>query len=215
MLPVSDVIPVRRTPWLTFVLLAVHAAGFGYELSLDAPELQAFATSWGIVPGAPRPLAFLTYGFVHDGPIHAAATLLYLWLFGPALEDRLGRGTWLLLHALGLAAGGVAAAWLHSSALVPVTGASAEVAAVLAAYLVVYPRSQVLIATIVVLEFDVVEIPAVVFLSVWLVVQLAAGLTSYGVQPAHPALTLAMHGAGALVGAFAGVAGRMRGWRWG
>ena len=113
--------------------------------------------------------------FLHGGWLHIGGNMLFLWIFGNNVEDRLGRIAFVLFYLMGgLAAAGLQLAFDASSA-VPNLGASGAIAAILGAYLVMFPRARVL--TLVFFFFITwVELPAVVVLGVWFVLQLFSGV---------------------------------------
>jgi membrane associated rhomboid family serine protease len=94
---------------------------------------------------------------------------------------------------------------LNPSSLAPLIGASGAIAAILGVYFVLYPRSQVLTAVFLVLYLDVIEVPAVIFLGVWLVMQLAAGLASMGAGAADGGMAIGAHLTGFGVGLVTGL----------
>ena len=113
--------------------------------------------------------------FLHGGWLHIGGNMLFLWIFGNNVEDRLGRLAFVAFYLLGgLAAAGLQLAFDASSA-VPNLGASGAIAAILGAYLVLFPRARVL--TLVIFFFITwVELPAVVVLAAWFVLQLFSGV---------------------------------------
>ena len=119
--------------------------------------------------------------FLHGGWLHLAGNMLFLWVFGNNVEDRLGRITFLLLYVLGgLAATGLQVAFDPNSA-VPNVGASGAIAAVLGSYLVMFPRAR--IHTLVFFIFITsLQLPAVVVLVGWFVLQLFSGVGGMGNQ---------------------------------
>ena len=90
MFPVSDVIPSRTKPVVTVALIALTSAVFLYELQLDRREMYGFARSFGVVPADVVWFHTFTSAFLHDGWIHFAGNMLYLWIFGDNVEDSLG-----------------------------------------------------------------------------------------------------------------------------
>jgi membrane associated rhomboid family serine protease len=117
--------------------------------------------------------------FLHGGLLHLGGNMLYLWIFGNNVEDTLGHGRFALFY---LASGVVAAAAqtaLSASSSIPVIGASGAVSGVLGAYLLLFPRANVLTLLIVGFFVRVVRIPAVVVLGFWFVVQFASGLITW------------------------------------
>jgi membrane associated rhomboid family serine protease len=119
--------------------------------------------------------------FLHGGWLHIAGNMLFLWVFGNNVEDRLGRITFLLLYVLGgLAATGLQVAFDPNSA-VPNVGASGAIAAVLGSYLVMFPRAR--IHTLVIFFFiTFLELPASFVLLAWFVLQLFSGVGGMGNQ---------------------------------
>jgi membrane associated rhomboid family serine protease len=211
MFPVSDVIPSRTRPIATIALIVVNTVVFIYELQLDRRELYDLAHQFGVVPTDFHwPRAF-TSAFLHDGWIHFGGNMLYLWIFGDNVEDAMGHFPFTLFYLASAALAGGAHAVLNPSSVAPLIGASGAVAAVMGAYFVLYPRSQVLTAVFLVLYLDLIEVPAVIFLGVWLAMQLLAGLASMGAGAADGGLAIGAHLAGFAVGIVAGLTLRARG----
>lgn len=211
MLPLSDVIPARAAPRATLAIILVTAVLFGAQAFFD----PALVPQFGLIPTAVSVHAVLTYVFVQDSAWHAAFSLLYVWIFGATLEDRLGRWAFVAVY-LGT---GAAAAIIHArfepTSPVPVVGPSGAVVGLLGAYFVNYPQSKVLTLTPV--PPFVAEVPAVFFLACWWTVELVVRverITGPAVTDASTVPVLwALVGAGAL----GGLAGRLlrRPERWG
>ncbi len=98
MFPVSDVIPSRTTPFVTVGLIAANALAFLYELQLRPADLQVFTEVFGVVPAAFAWPTVLTSMFLHGGWMHMLGNMLYLWIFGDNVEDRLGHFGFLLFY---------------------------------------------------------------------------------------------------------------------
>jgi membrane associated rhomboid family serine protease len=118
--------------------------------------------------------------FLHASLLQTFANMLFLAIFGPTVEDALGRLRFPLLYVLGglLAVG--CQVLLHPSSSVPLLGACGALAAVLGAYLVMYPRAQVLAVVPVVFAVTIVQVPALALLGFWLVLQLCFALAGIG-----------------------------------
>ena len=205
MFPVSDVIPSRTKPVVTVALIALTSAVFLYELQLDRGEMYGFARSFGVVPAHVVWFHSFTSAFLHDGWIHFAGNMLYLWIFGDNVEDSLGHAGFAVFYLTAAAIGACAHAVMNPSSAAPLIGASGAIAAILGAYFVLYPKSQVLTAVFLILYLDVIEVPAVIFLGVWLVIQLAAGLASMGAAAADGGMAISAHLTGFAVGLLTGV----------
>lgn len=164
-IPLCDVIPIRSLPILTLGLIATNCLFFVVlELAdvstqaLPAADLVSEASAWSS-------LVFVGALFVHSNGFQLVISMLYLWIFGSSVEARLGRVRFALLYLIcGVAAGGIHS-WLHPWWAEAVTGSTGAVTGVLSAYLVLYPRSQVL--AWIPLPVWLVEIPAAYFLGLW------------------------------------------------
>jgi membrane associated rhomboid family serine protease len=136
----------------------------------------------GEAPGdlAPTWLTLLTSMFMHGGLLHIAFNMLFLWIFGNNIEDSMGRGRFVAFYLLG----GLAAIGLQTlvepDAAVPTIGASGAVAAVLGGYALLYPRARIVTLVIIVFFFTVIQLPALVVLGAWILLQLAAGASELG-----------------------------------
>jgi rhomboid family protein len=210
MFPVSDVIPSRTTPYVTVGLIALNALAFLYELQLSVHELQVVAMLYGVVPADFTWPTVLTSMFLHGGWMHFLGNMLYLWIFGDNVEDRLGHFGYLLFY---LACGSVAALGqvaVNPLSTLPMIGASGAIAGVMGAYFVLYPRSRVLTAVFVVVFMDLIEIPAIFFLGIWFLMQLFSGVGSIGARAADGGVAFWAHVAGFLTGTVAGLLWRLR-----
>lgn len=198
MFPLKDDVPTLTVPWVTVGLIAVNIFVFLYQLSLQglgsAEGILAtrdLILEFGLVPCRltglceagesllPPILTVVTSMFLHGGLLHLGGNMLYLWIFGNNVEDTLGHGRFALFY---LASGVVAAAAqtvLSASSSIPVIGASGAVSGVLGAYLLLFPRANVLTLLIVGFFVRVVRIPAVVVLGFWFVIQFASGLITW------------------------------------
>lgn len=176
MIPIKDVIPSRTTPVVTVLLIAANALVFLYQLGLSPEEFEAFVFAFGLVPAHFTVLTLFTSMFVHAGLGHAGGNLLYLWIFGDNIEDRLGHGRFLAFY---LATGIVAAlsqTAMDPASRIPMVGASGAIAGVMGGYFVLYPHSRVL--TLFPFPLMLFEVPAVFFLGLWFVIQFVSGLGS-------------------------------------
>lgn len=197
-LPLRDVIPSRTAPFVTIILILLNAGAFFVEQTLTEPDLHAVVMTYGLVPAYFSAGSLLTSMFLHAGWLHFLGNMLYLWIFGDNIEDRVGHWRFLLFYlACGSAAafGQIAAS---PDSLVPMVGASGAIAGVMGAYLVLFPHSRVLTLVWVILYVEVVEIPALFFLGFWFVMQLLSGVGSLGVRGGGIAFWA--HAAGFLAG---------------
>ena len=184
MIPLSDVIPSRTTPIVTVGLIVVNAVVFLYQLTLPDPALQLFVGNYALVPAWFSVPAIFTSQFLHAGWMHVISNMLYLWIFGDNVEDRLGHVPFLMFSLGAGAAAALLQTLFNPFSSVPMVGASGAIAGVMGAYFVLYPQSRVLTLIFLFIFVDIVEIPAIFFLGIWFLMQLLSGVGSLGVSNA-------------------------------
>jgi len=185
MIPLRDVIPSRTTPFVTFSLIIANALVFLYELALPPSALSRMIASAGIVPALTGWLtpALFTSMFVHSGASHLVGNMLFLWIFGDNIEDRFGHGRFLIFYLAAGMAAGAAQAIAAPVSLVPIVGASGAIAAVMGAYFVLFPKSRIVMLIWLVFYVDFVEVPAVLFLGFWFLLQFIGVLGTSAADP--------------------------------
>lgn len=190
MIPLRDVIPSRTTPGITVTLIASNVLVFFYVASLAPRVAEAFIYFYGLVPAEFSLANVFTSMFVHGSLGHLVGNMWFLWIFGDNVEDRFGHGRFVVFYLICGLVAAVSQAWLDPASQVPMVGASGAIAGVMGAYLVLYPHSRVLM--LFPFPIFVYELPAVVFLILWFVMQFLSGIDS-----------LAAMGAGDLAGGVA------------
>jgi membrane associated rhomboid family serine protease len=210
MLPISDVIPSKTTPYVTIGLIAINVLTFLYELQLSRPELQVVALAFGVVPADFSWPTLITSQFLHDGWMHIFGNMLYLWIFGDNVEDRLGHGLYLIAYLAFGAAAALGQVALSAGSTIPMIGASGAIAGVMGAYFVLYPHSRVLTVVFLVFFLDIIEIPAIFFLGIWFVKELFSGVGSIGANAMTGGVAFGAHVVGFASGAVVGLFWRMR-----
>ena len=186
MIPIRDSIPTRRVPIVNYALIGANLLVF-LLMWLAGPEQERLVYQFALIPASFSNGIDLgdisdifTSMFMHAGIAHIAGNMLYLWIFGDNVEDRLGSFKYLLFYL----AGGLVASLTHllfnPNSQIPTVGASGAIAAVLGAYLVMYPQSR--IATFIPLGFfmRLAMVPASVVLGFWFILQLFNGFLSIG-----------------------------------
>ena len=179
MIPLRDVIPSRTTPIVTISLIVANVLVFLYELTLGR-AVNDFTLYFGLVPAAFSWVAVLTSMFLHGGLFHVAGNMLYLWIFGDNVEDRMGHGRFLVFYLLCGTAAALAQTIAVPDSVVPMVGASGAIAGVMGAYFVMYPKSRIVTLVTLVFFFQVIEVPAIFFLGIWFVMQFLSGVGSIG-----------------------------------
>ena len=174
MIPLRDVIPSRTRPGVTITLIALNVLVSLFTLALTRESRDAFIIAFGLVPAYFSVINVFTSMFVHGGFAHLAGNMLFLWIFGDNVEDRVGHGRFIVFYLLCGFAAAIAQTVLNRNSLVPMVGASGAIAGVMGAYLVLYPHSRILM--LFPFPVFVFELPAVVFLVMWFLVQFLNGI---------------------------------------
>lgn len=184
MFPFRDHNPSARQPVVTWLLIALNVAVFLLMLPLTAdPEASAaFYERWGLIPArlvyGAAPETAITSMFLHGGFLHLFGNMLFLYVFGDNLEDRMGRLPFLGFYiASGLGAGALQVA-ADPSSLVPMVGASGAIAGVMGGYLLLFPKARVDLLIFLVFIVRIITLPASAVLAYWFIVQIAAGAVS-------------------------------------
>jgi len=186
MLPIRDEIRAHRFPFVNYTLIALNIIVFIFEL-MAGPDLEAALYEIALIPANVTAgfdlgdlKAIFTSMFLHAGLSHLLGNMLYLWIFGDNVEDRLGH-FWYLVFYL---AGGIVAAFAHvalnPNSVIPTVGASGAIAAVLGIYLILFPQVKVLTFVPIGFFLRLTLLPASLLLGFWFVLQLFNGLLTLG-----------------------------------
>ncbi len=207
MLPLRDNIPTTRVPYVTYGLIIANVLVYFFwqrgGIAFGSPENAHYTcqlSEWAAVPydlthpsttpqlppgcgpdDAPTYLTPFTAMFMHGGLLHLGGNMLFLWIFGNNLEDAMGRPRYLIFYVLG----GLAAIALHVAtgpgSETPTLGASGAIAAVLGGYAVLFPRARVVTVIFIVFFFTILELPALLVLGAWFLIQvMSANIGSAG-----------------------------------
>lgn len=192
MMPLKDDIPSSKRPLITIGLISVNCLVFFYLLSFGE-EFQNALIKWGAIPFeithreelTPQlafsiPLSLFSSMFMHGGFFHLAGNMLYLWIFGDNVEDKLGHIKFFIFYILC----GLFASLTHiltsPSSKIPMVGASGAIAGVLGAYIINFPNARILTLVFFGFFIRITSIPALLVLGFWFVLQLLYGLPSLG-----------------------------------
>jgi membrane associated rhomboid family serine protease len=176
-IPLRDVIPSRTTPYVTITLVAINILVFLYQFSLGQAVNQ-FVLAYGLVPASFSWVNVVTSMFLHGGFLHVGGNMLYLWIFGDNVEDRMGHGRFLAFYLLCGTAAALGQTLTVPNSVVPMVGASGAVAGVMGAYFVLYPHSRIVTLLPLFIFIQIIEVPAIFFLGIWFVMQLLSGVGS-------------------------------------
>jgi membrane associated rhomboid family serine protease len=227
MIPLRDRNPTRRTPIITFALIAACFAVFALELWISFRDgdqaLERFFEVWGAVPSkitaavnagdwsSQAILGIFGSMFLHGGWLHILGNMLFLWIFGNNVEDRLGRIPFLLFYLLGGIAAALTQVWIAPTSDVPLVGASGAIAAVLGVYFVLYPGARILALVFLGFFYQLLEVPALIVLGYWFVLQLISGFGALGASTADSGVAFFAHIGGFVAGLAVGFVVRLTG----
>jgi len=201
MIPLRDVIPSRTVPVVNITIIVLNALVFALELLLDSCQpdpvgfpagglcvavpsfLQGrstneFIIAFGLIPAAFSWVTVLTSMFVHGGWLHFGGNMLYLWIFGDNVEDRMGHGRYVVFYLLCGTAAALAQTIMSPNSTIPMVGASGAIAGVMGAYFVMYPHSRIVTLLPIFIFIQIIEVPAILFLGIWFAMQFLSGVGS-------------------------------------
>ena len=188
MIPLSDDIPSRKFPIVTVSLIVVNVFIFLIEFLFE-PMTNQIVYTFGTIPAEitsnwMNPLesvTLFTAMYLHGGWAHLLGNMLYLWIFGDNVEDRMGRVRFFIFYTLCGLISGVAQVLAMPNSNIPAIGASGAIAGVLGAYLLLYPRARVRTLVPLIFVYTTVYLPATLVLGGWFLMQFLNGLASLNV----------------------------------
>jgi len=189
MLPISDTVPRRSPPVMTWLLIVLNVIVFLLELTLPPYDLERMFYLFGIVPARyayPSWAAwvglpvndywpFLTSMFLHSGWLHIIVNMWTLWIFGGKVEDRMGPVRFLWFYFLCGIAAGIVHSLASPDSMVPAVGASGAIAGVLGSYFVLFPYARIVVLVPVFIFPFFFELPAAFYLGFWILTQVFSG----------------------------------------
>ena len=221
MIPLRDTIPSMRFPVVTLGLIVVNAFVFLFELVAGPRGLDTIFYQWGIVPCTftgtcparlrtpggflalpqhPDYLTLLSSMFLHGGWMHIIGNMWSLWIFGDNVEDRMGRTGFLCFYLLSGLVAGFLHIFFNASSRVPTVGASGAIAGVMGAYLLLFPHARVMALVPIFIFLQTIELPAVLFLGFWFLLNLLSGIGSLSAHSGAGGVAWWAHIGGFLVG---------------
>ncbi len=201
----AAVIPLRdasrrptRFPWVTAAIIALNVLVFVLELSGG----DEFIMRWALIPAnaaaGHRLVTIATALFMHGSWLHVVSNMVFLWAFGPEVEDLMGPKRYLTFYLAGGLAATLAQVAAMPSSTVPMLGASGAIAAVMGAFIVTYPRDRIRSLLIIFVFVSVTYIPAVLLIGIWFLMQF---LSLGAVTPEAGGVAYAAHVGGFIFGA--------------
>ena len=192
MIPLRDSIPSERFPIVNYTIMALCSVAFFLEMQ-DAARLEILLDRWALHPARlskmPAGMSLdsvtlyvplISSVFLHAGFMHFLGNMLFLWIFGDNIEDRMGHLAYLLFYLTGGVVAGLAHVVSDPASTIPTLGASGAIAAVMGAYMLLYPKARIQSVVIVVFFIRVISVPAVLYLLLWFALQLLHGTSQGG-----------------------------------
>lgn len=187
MIPIRDNNPTRETPVVNYMLIAANVLVLLWMFFMPESALVTMVNKYAMVPAhfadgvtLADMMTIFTSMFMHAGLAHIGGNMIYLWIFGDNVEDRLGHGRYLFFYLVGGVVASLTHLFTNWGSDLPTVGASGAIAAVLGAYLVLYPASRVETWVPFGRFYHLTVLPAVVVLGLWFVLQLFDGVLAMG-----------------------------------
>ena len=194
MIPLRDDNPTKIVPVMTVGLIGLNVLVFLYQISLGPGGAEVFIYQFGAIPAVifgsqnlpselvaiPASLSVFTSMFLHGGFLHLIGNMLYLWIFGNNIEDAMGHGRFILFYLLTGVAASMAHFFTDLNSEIPTIGASGAISGILGAYILLYPRAQVLVLIFLGFFIRVMYVPAGLALGFYFLLQILQGTLTFG-----------------------------------
>lgn len=192
MIPLRDSTRSRSKPYVTIAIIIINLYIFFIQSLSSQAQLQGIITNYALVPawfteqfqelswaGLFYP-PLVTSTFLHGSWFHVLSNMLYLWIFGDNVEDRLGHIRFIFFYLLAGIAGNLAHIFFFANSTVPLVGASGAIAGILGAYFITFPKARITSLIFILFFITIYDIPAFYFLLFWFVLQVVNGIASSG-----------------------------------
>ncbi|MDJ0782776.1 MAG: rhomboid family intramembrane serine protease [Desulfosarcinaceae bacterium] len=190
MLPLGDKNPTRRLALVNILLIAANVTIYLYQRFYAPAGAADFIQRFGFVPhllssldqtgtaaAAWVPVTLVTGIFLHGGWFHLGSNMLFLWIFGDNVEDRLGHGRYLLFYLLCGILAALAHFCAHPGSTLPTIGASGAIAGVMGAYVFLFPKARIRTLVVVIIFIQIFHLPAWFLIGIWFVTQILSAAT--------------------------------------
>ena len=192
MIPLRDTNPSRTIPVVNYFLITTNVIVFLYEFSLSK-EMTNFVFNFGLIPfnftsdlqsyqvnpGTVLPL--FTSMFLHGGWMHLIGNMLFLFIFGDNVEDRFGHFKYFFFYIVAGLAAAFTQIYMFPDSQIPMVGASGAISGVLGAYVFMYPTAKITTLIPIFFFFQIIELPAFLFLGIWFLLQIISGMFALGI----------------------------------
>lgn len=192
MIPLRDTNPTKTIPFVNYILIGINIIVFFVELSVGR-YMNEFIFEFGVVPARVMGdvqlknvdlhtfIPFFSSMFLHGGWVHLLGNMLFLYIFGDNVEDKFGHLKYLIFYIVAGTAAAATQTFISPASEVPMVGASGAIAGVLGAYVLMFPTARIATLIPIFFFFQIVEIPAFIFLGLWFLMQIFSGLMALGI----------------------------------
>jgi len=191
LIPIKDINPSRSAPLVTILLILVCTVVFLYEVMLPPHLREIFIKMFAVIPfeiihgvdiPPPDPLTpygnLISYQYLHGSFMHILGNMLFLWVFGDNVEDKMGKLRFLIFYTICGVVAALFQVMVYPNSQIPLIGASGAISGVLGAYAVLFPRAQIITLVFFFFFIDIVAVPALVWIAVWFAFQFTSALFS-------------------------------------
>jgi membrane associated rhomboid family serine protease len=191
LIPIKDFNPSRSTPVVTILIIVACSIVFLYEVLLPPDIREVFIRMFAVIPfevmhgvdiPPPDPLTpygnLISYQYLHGGFLHIFGNMLFLWVFGDNVEDRLGKLKYFIFYTVCGISAAIIQSLVYPNSNIPLIGASGAISGVLGAYAVMFPRAQILTLIFIFFFIDVIVLPASLWIGIWFLMQFMSALIS-------------------------------------
>jgi membrane associated rhomboid family serine protease len=207
MIPLKDELPGKTFPISTISLIAINIVIFFYQqLHLNYEFLR---DTFALMPikifffhDSRYYVTLITYMFLHANLLHLVSNMLYLWIFGNNVEDVLGHLGFIYFYLICGVGAGIVHSLINPTSTIPTVGASGAVSGILAAYMVLYPTAKIITLVPIFIFFEVIKVPAYVFIGLWFLLQFFYGFSSLAPESTVAGIAWFAHIGGFVVGIF-------------
>ena len=216
MIPISDTLPHKKFPFVTWLLIIINGMVFLYESSLSELALKNFLHCYGLVPvrysdtswahihelSQHNFLPFITSIFLHGGWVHFLVNIWTLWIFGDNVEDVMGKVRFLIFYLLCGVLGNITHLLFNIHSPIPTIGASGAISAIMGAYMWMFPRARIVVLVPIFFIPYFLEVPAFFYIGIWFLVQVFSGAASLAAPGAAGEIAWWAHIGGFIMGIF-------------
>jgi len=224
MIPLRDSNPTRTFPFVNYLLIGINVFVFLIEISMGK-GMEKLIFYFGLIPseflsnirsldfGAGVFIPLISSMFLHGGWMHLIGNMLFLHIFGDNVEDRFGHLKYFIFYLLAGFAAAFTQIYVFPDSEVPMVGASGAIAGVLGAYVFMFPNARVVTLVPIFFFFEIIELPAFIFLGIWFMMQILSGMFALGIGADAGGVAWWAHIGGFVTGAVLFPFLRKRSWR--